>query len=113
MGTPTKLRHWWGQIKARRALSREVSPKNIRAMAEEVGELARLAAHVSPITPEMHDLIDRIREEMDKLGHLAGRPEFRKLSTGKRILLRQGLLQSREQLLQSIDKAPSPTQRLQ
>lgn len=108
-----KVQHWWEQYKARRALAREVSPKNIRAMAEEVGELARLAAQVSASTPDMLALTDRIQSEMKNLEELAAKPEFRRLSTGKRILLRQGLLQSKEQLLESIDKAPSPTERLQ
>ncbi|WP_018124852.1 hypothetical protein [Desulfovibrio oxyclinae] len=108
-----RLKNWWGDIKARRALAREVAPKNIRAMAVEVGELARLASQVSHASPELHELIENVRTEMARLENLAGKPEFRKLSTGKRILLRQGLLQSKEQLLESIDKAPTPTERLQ
>ncbi|GAB7024318.1 hypothetical protein [Salidesulfovibrio brasiliensis] len=108
-----RIRNWWGQHRARKALSREVSPLGIRTMAEEVGELARLAAQVSASTPELIQLTEQIKDEMEKLENLTAQPEFKKLSTGQRILLRQGLLQSKEQLLQSIDKAASPTHRLQ
>lgn len=108
-----KARHWWDQFKARRALSREVSPTGIRSMAEEVGELARLAARVSASSPELIELTQQVQVEIEKLEALTAQPEFKKLSTGQRILLRQGLLQSKEQLLKSIDKTASPTQRIQ
>jgi hypothetical protein len=50
---------------------------------------------------------------MDRLAGHAGRPEFHRLPAGKRILLRQGLLQSREQLLETMQAAPPPPRLLQ
>ncbi|CCH50581.1 hypothetical protein [Pseudodesulfovibrio piezophilus] len=100
-------------FRAQRQLARQIQPRNFKKMAHEIRELAVLASQLSPRGKDIQTLIRNILNEMDRLSDLADRPEFRKLSTGKKILLRQGLLESKEQLLESIESAPSPTERLQ
>jgi hypothetical protein len=105
----TMMAEW----RARRKLDREINPRAIKEMAQEIRDLALLAAQLGPRGKEIRTLIRNILTEMERLSALADRPEFRKLSPGKRILLRQGLLESREQLLDSIESTPSPTETLQ
>lgn len=100
-------------IKAQRRLERQVDPRSFKRMAVEIRDLALLASQLNPREKDIHKLIRSVIVEMERLSELADRPEFRKLSTGKKLLLRQGLQESREQLLESIESAPSPTQTLQ
>jgi hypothetical protein len=99
--------------RARRRLDREIDPRAIKRMAQEIRDLAMLAAQLGPRGKDIRALIRNIITEMDRLTELTDKPEFRRLSPGKRLLLRQGLLESREQLLESIESTPSPTERLQ
>ena len=100
-------------FKAQRKLAKQIQPKNFKRLAQEIRDLAVLASHLKPQGKDIRKLIRNVMTEMDRLSELADRPEFRKLSTGKKILLRQGLQESREQLLDSIESAPSPTQTIQ
>lgn len=99
--------------KAQRKIEKQINPREFKEMAEDIRELAVLASQLSPKSKDIQKLIRNVLIEMDRLSDLTGRPEFRKLSTGKRLLLRQGLLDSREQLLDTIESAPSPTDTLQ
>ncbi|MGL1861923.1 MAG: hypothetical protein OCC46_05300 [Pseudodesulfovibrio sp.] len=99
--------------KAQRQLAKEIDPRNFKFMAQEIRDLAAIASQLGPRNGDIRKLIRNVVIEMDRLSNLADRPEFRRLSTGKRLLLRQGLLESREQLMESIDSAPSPTETLQ
>ncbi len=104
-----KIETW----KAQRKLSRQIDPHNFKTMAQEIRDLAVLASQLSPRGKDMQRLIRNILIEMERLSELADRPEFKRLTTGKRLLLRQGLLESREQLLESIESAPAPTETMQ
>lgn len=104
-----KIETW----KAQRTLARQVDPENFKRLAHEIRDLAVLASQLNPRDRDMRQLIRNVIIEMDRLSELADRPEFKRLSTGKRLLLRQGLKESREQLLESIESAPSPTDTLQ
>ncbi|MDD3313247.1 hypothetical protein [Pseudodesulfovibrio sp.] len=98
---------------AKRKLARQIDPRQFKRMAGEIRDLALLAAQLSPDGKDIRQLIRNVITEMDRLSELADKPEFRRLSTGKRLLLRQGLLESREQLLESIESAPAPTHTMQ
>lgn len=104
-----KIETW----KAQRKLAKQVDPQNFKRMAHEIRDLALLASQLNPRDRDMRQLIRNILVEMERLSDLAERPEFKRLSTGKRLLLKQGLKESREQLLESIESAPSPTETLQ
>ncbi|MBI9079028.1 MAG: hypothetical protein JEY79_04720 [Pseudodesulfovibrio sp.] len=104
-----KIADW----KAQRKLTREINPRNFKQTAQDIRNLAVLASQLNPKEQRIRQLIKNILVEMDRLSDLADRPEFKQLSTGKRLLLRQGLKESRDQLLESIQSAPSPTETLQ
>lgn len=104
-----KIEDW----KAHRKIAEQIDPHNFKMMAQEIRDLAILASQLSPRSNDIQTLIRNVVTEMERLSELADRPEFRRLSTGKRLMLRQGLLESREQLLESIESAPSPTATLQ
>lgn len=103
----------WKSWRAYRKLIHEVDPSNFQKMAGEILELAQVAARVCPPGQELCEQITNIEREMSRLGEMAIRPEFKRLSTGKRLLLRQGLEESKEQLLQAIGTAPATTRTLQ
>ncbi len=100
-------------FKAQRKLARQVDPYTFKKSAYEIRDLAILAAQLNPRERDIQKLIRNVLIEMDRLAEMADRPEFRRLSTGKRLLLHQGLKESRDQLLESIESAPSPTQTIQ
>nr|WP_287413124.1 hypothetical protein [Pseudodesulfovibrio sp.] len=100
-------------LKAQRKLARQIAPRRLKEMAMEIRDLAVLAAQLNPRERDIQKLIRNVLVEMNRLSELADRPEFRRLSTGKRLLLRQGLKESRDQLLESIESAPAPTQTVQ
>ncbi|WP_147821989.1 hypothetical protein [Salidesulfovibrio onnuriiensis] len=109
----TWMRKKWKEWQSYRALVRQVDPQNFQRMAREIRELAQLAAHVCPDSADIRMQISNIQHEMDRLDEMASQPEFRRLSTGKRLLLRQGLEQSKDQIIQAIEAAPSPTDIIQ
>ncbi|MBG0790762.1 MAG: hypothetical protein H0S80_09720 [Desulfovibrionaceae bacterium] len=100
-------------FKAQRTLAKQVDPQEFKKAAGEIRDLAILAVQLNPRERDIQKLVRNVLVEMERLSELADRPEFRRLSTGKRLLLRQGLKESRDQLLESIESAPSPTQTIQ
>ncbi|WP_243545612.1 hypothetical protein [Pseudodesulfovibrio tunisiensis] len=108
-----RLKNMVQSWKAKRRLEKELDPANFQRMARELRDLAVLASQVCPPGMDVQHRIKSITVEMERLKQLAAAPEFRKLSTGRKLLLKQGLTQSRKQLLESIESAPSPTETLQ
>ncbi|MBN2139613.1 MAG: hypothetical protein PHV85_04915 [Desulfovibrionaceae bacterium] len=108
-----RLRKKWRKYKARRLLSRQTEPKAIRDMAREVGELARTASLLGHYGEDIQSRIAKIITEMERLDEMTGKPEFRRLSPEKRQVLRQGLLQSKAQLMRTINTAAPPTETIQ
>lgn len=107
------LKNLWQSLCDRRKESRGIDSRAFKKMAREVNTLASMAGQVGPAEDEFQAKLRRMRAEMDKLDLLAGRPEFRRLSRKQRLLLRESLLQSRNQLLETMRNAPTPTNRLQ
>ncbi|THB68769.1 MAG: hypothetical protein D6E12_05865 [Desulfovibrio sp.] len=97
----------------KRKISRQIDPDSFRTLATELRELAELAERLWPRKHKFYAKIKRIQAEMEQLHTLASKPEFRRLSSQKRLKLRESLIQSREQLMETVQTAPSPTQTLQ
>lgn len=107
------LKSAWRACLEHKRCSREIHPQAFKAMAHEIKELVVMAGLFGPVEDEFQAKLKRIKAEMDQLHSLAGRPEFRRLSRKRRLLLRRSLLQSREHLLQTVQNVPTPTSRLQ
>lgn len=107
------LKRFFEERKTRKRLEQDLRPESFLRLAEEVAELARVAMRVCPEQEELLARIETIQKEMDGLAEMAAKKEFAKLSAGRRILLRQGVLQARDQILSSMQAAPTPTDRLQ
>mgnify|MGYP001348845368 CR=1 FL=1 len=107
------LRRLWALLVERRRIAREIDPQAFRILAGELRDLARVAERLWPRSHKFYIKIKRIQSEMEQLDQLASRPEFRRLSPEKRLRLRESLIQSRDQLLETVQTAPSPTSRLQ
>lgn len=106
------VKAWEDWRKARR-LDRLISPGTFIEMSQELQELAGTASKVRQGEPEFQARISRIRNEMEQLAALAGKPEFMRLTKAKRLELRKSLLISKAQLLQSVHSAEPPTTTLQ
>ncbi|MFO7597436.1 MAG: hypothetical protein R6W92_13970 [Desulfocurvibacter africanus] len=107
------LKSAWRACMERKSRSREINPQAFKEMAHEINELVAMAGLFGPVEDEFQAKLKRIKAEMDQLHSLAGQSEFRRLSRGRRLLLRRSLLQSREHLLQTVQNVPTPTDRLQ
>lgn len=104
----------WVQNKLRnlgekRRMARELHPETFRTLAAELAELAEVASKVRPEEQAFLLKARRIRREMQELGRMTNRPEFRMLPSQKRLELRESLRSSREQLLKTLCDAPVVT----
>ncbi|MFZ5427592.1 MAG: hypothetical protein ACOZEN_11510 [Thermodesulfobacteriota bacterium] len=101
------------QALARRRMARETNPRAFQDLSRELRELAEIASRVWPEEPSFQNRINNIREEMDQLDELTSKPEFRLLPLKKRLELRESLLHSKTQLMDTVSTAPPPTNRPQ
>jgi predicted nuclease with TOPRIM domain len=101
------------ELKRKRALARQIDPQAFRELTTELRELAEMASKLWLDEPQFQERIRRIKTEMAQLEELTAKPEFKRLSPRKRMELRESLHHSRDQLLESMHQAPSPTSRLQ
>jgi len=108
-----RMRDMIRALKARWQLSRRLEPREFLSMAEEIQTMARSAARACPPHTELQSAIQRIHDDAEALARRAVAPDFRRLPLQERMILRQGLVQSRRQLLQSMQCVPSPTRLLQ
>lgn len=109
----TWLKRNWNKLLRQHHMARETNPEAFRNLSREVRELAGIAARVWPQEPSFQQKILNIREEMDQLDELTGKPEFRLLPLSKRVELRESLLLSKTQLMDTVSTAPPPTTRPQ
>ncbi|BBD08642.1 hypothetical protein [Desulfovibrio ferrophilus] len=108
-----RLLKYWRRWRDARRLERQIAPKVFVELSAELKDLARTASKVRHDEPEFQTRVTRIQKEMKQLGELAGKPEFRRLTTAKRLELRKSLLLSKAQLLESMHNAEPPTDTLQ
>ncbi len=99
--------------KERIRIAKEINPRSFRSMAREISELADACSQVCSPESEMLSKVEKIKSEMVQLTELTHQPKFRKLSVQRKLELRQSLLQSREQILESMQESPSPTKLIQ
>lgn len=111
------MKAWFSRMvqeyKDRKRFAREIDPEAFRVLAGELRDLACIAERLWPRQHKFQAKIKRIQTEMEQLDRLASQPEFKRLSAKKRLQLRQSLIQSREQLMETVQTAPSPTATLQ
>jgi len=108
-----KIKAKWREYKERRRISSEIGQKTFLRLSGELMELADTASKLWPQEPKFQARITRLKDEMRQLELLAAKPEFRRLPQKKRLELRQSLIQSKQQLLETVRSAPSPTTLLQ
>ncbi|WP_051294973.1 hypothetical protein [Maridesulfovibrio bastinii] len=112
-----KIKDWlentFNTIKKKINTVREVQPGNFLKMANEITELAEACTHICHPESEVLIQIERVKIEMAQLIELTSKPEFKRLSIQRRLELKESLIQSREQILNSIQTAPAPTRFLQ
>ncbi|MBU1002059.1 MAG: hypothetical protein KKE73_06015 [Proteobacteria bacterium] len=108
-----RLLGYWRRWRDARQLEKHISPRVFVELSAELKELARTASKVRHNEPDFQARVTRIQKEMNQLGELASKPEFKRLSPAKRLELRKSLLLSKAQLLESMHNAEPPTTTLQ
>ena len=108
-----RICNFFSRWKTRSRLKHEVAPESFRTTTAELRELAALAGQLWPSDHRFHSRIRRILVEMEQLDELTGRREFLQLPIEKRIELKESLLESRKQLLETVKTALPPTDRIQ
>ena len=101
------------RAKYRIRLAKEINPSSFRIMAKEISELADACSQVCQPESDVLKRVEKIKAEMEQLTELTKQPAFKKLSTQRKLELRESLRVSREQILDSMQTAPSPTKLLQ
>ncbi|MBU1248832.1 MAG: hypothetical protein KKB70_09040 [Proteobacteria bacterium] len=97
----SRLQAW----RTQQRLRREVMPRVFLRLTDEIADLARCAA----ISCRDDTRVRTMFGDLDELRQQATSPSFAKLSVERRLLLRQGLIQSRQQLIDSLQSAARPT----
>jgi len=101
------------RLALQRRLSREIDPRSFLELTAELRDLAEAASKLWQQEPEFQARVRRIKSDMDQLEALAARPEFKRLPAERRLELKKSLADSRQQLLDSMYQAPTPTSTLQ
>jgi hypothetical protein len=99
--------------RTRRALKQALSPAAFRHLAAEMISLATAATQVETGDAQLQETVTRILNEMQELQKLAGERKFSRLSREKRLMLKKQLLVSRKNLLDRLQAAAPPTDRIQ
>lgn len=94
-------------------VAREIDPRTFLELTAELREMAEAASKLWQQEPELQARVQRIKSDMAQLEALAVRPEFKRLPAERRLELKQSLVESRQQLLDSMHQAPPPTTLLQ
>lgn len=107
------LKRMFSSLVSRRRIARDTGPVAFQTLSKEMRELAEIASRVWPDEPSFQSRIKSIQEEMDQLDELTAKPEFHMLPLQKRVELRESLLHSKTQLMDTVSTAPPPTTRPQ
>jgi hypothetical protein len=108
-----RVKAFFRRLAQEQSLSREIDPRAFLELTAELRDLAEAASKLWQQEPEFQARVQRIRSDMDQLEALAARPEFKRLPAERRLELKKSLVDSRQQLLDSMYQAPPPTTTLQ
>ncbi len=104
-----KIKMYWKIFLENRRIARDLRPEAFRILAKELRELSIIASRLRPQESKFQVKVSRIHKEMDQLEELTSKPEFRMLPTKKRMQLRKSLINSKNQLLESVNETAPPT----
>lgn len=104
-----KCRETYRRFRHRQYIARQINPKALLCLAQELRELALQATQTSSAGPDFQQRLSRIIYDMEQLDALARKPEFKQLTPEKRRELRKNILLSREHILDTLCKASPPT----
>lgn len=108
-----RFKQYLNSLFKRRAEKKQIHVREFRRISRELIYLSEIAARLNPEQNQTMDRLNRIRVEMDRLNKLVESRDFHKIPAHTKMELRQSLLVSREQLVETIHHAPAPTNTLQ
>ncbi len=108
-----KIMLWWREFVKRRKNADAISPRTIRNMANELEHLAELTSYSQLLSGREARHLHSLREVVRNLKQMVDEPQFCRLSADRRLALHHSLQNSRQKLLDSIQAAESPTERIQ
>ncbi|GAB6058027.1 hypothetical protein [Desulfonatronum parangueonense] len=101
------LKNKWSAYRENHEISRQTKPEALLDLSREVRALAEAVNRFWVNEPKHRDRLLKIEQEMKILEKIIERPNFRLVSTEKRIQLRENLIESREHLLEAVKEAPT------
>lgn len=108
-----RIKTYFLNLLQRQKQKRQIHVREFRRLAKEMTYLTEIALKINPGKAHTMEKLHKIRKEMDKLSELVDSRDFTKIHPSARLELRENLLTSREQLVETIHQAPPPTSTLQ
>jgi predicted nuclease with TOPRIM domain len=102
-----RLKKAWINLQNQRSVARQTDPKTLLELSHEVRALAEAVNRFWVDEPQFRDRLRKVEQEMQILEEIIRRPNFRLVSSEKRLQLRESLLESREHLLEAVKEAPT------
>ncbi len=108
-----RIKSFFRNLLQKRKQKRQLHAREFRKMAQEMIYLAEIAAKINSDQKHTMEKLYKIKTEMDSLTKLVDSKDFMKIHPSAKLELRENLLTSREQLVETIHHSPSPTNTLQ
>jgi hypothetical protein len=108
-----KIKKCFYALLERHKQKKQINAREFRRMTREIAYLAEIAVKLGPEQNQAMERLKKIRTEMNKLSRLVDSRDFTKIPPSARLELRESLRTSREQLVETINHAPTPTNTLQ
>lgn len=111
------MRTWllerWKRFCSYRKLNKEVDPRTFHDLTQELTQLTRVIREILPRQNAFQNKLSQIEQEMAELERLTATAEFKRMNVKQKIELKRNLIRSRDQLLEAVQSAPTPTDFLQ
>lgn len=93
--------------------NRQVHAREFRKIAREMAYLSDIAIRIGPDQSQTTEKLKSINKEMNRLINLVDSKDFARITPESRMELRESILASRKQLVETLHRAPTPTDTLQ
>ncbi|WP_028574240.1 hypothetical protein [Desulfonatronovibrio hydrogenovorans] len=108
-----KVKTFFQALFSKRRLHSQIKAREFQDLARELMYLAEIAARIAPEQDSTTEKLRKIKQEMETLSQLVDSRDFLKIPPETRQELKESILASRRQVVESIHHAPPPTDILQ
>jgi hypothetical protein len=102
-----RLKKAWINLQNQRSIAKQTDPRALLELSREVRALAKAVNRFWVGESQFRDRLRKVEQEMQIIEEIISRPNFRLVSSEKRLQLRESLIESREHLLEAVKEAPT------